>query len=157
VNQNIDTGTSAQMLSVRQRLEQHRMMGAGCAACHSIMDQIGLGLENFDAVGRYRTSDAFGAIDATGQLPMNNTTVNFNGATQLAGILSADPRLVPCVVTNMLTFSIGRDFSHDTGLRDAIVTTAGGNAATLKATLETVVMSDAFRSRRAALATEVMP
>jgi hypothetical protein len=57
----------------------------------------------------------------------------------------------------MLTFSIGRDFSKDTDLRAQLTQAAGGSAASLRGAVETVVMSDAFRSRRAALASEVMP
>ena len=152
----IDTSNSN--MPVRQRLAAHQQTGAGCAACHATMDSIGLGLENFDGVGRYRTSDSFGPIDASGKLPApTGGTVDFDGVNQLAPIVAADPRFVPCVMRNMLTFSIGRDFSRDTDLVAQLTKLAGGGAANLRVALETVVMSDAFRSRRAALATEVMP
>ncbi len=152
----IDTSNTNQ--PIRQRLAAHQATGAGCAACHKTMDSIGLGLENFDAVGRYRADDEFGPIDASGQLPnATGMAVSFDGVNQLAAILAADPRFVPCVVQTMLTFSIGRDFSQDTTLRAQLAQTAGGSAASLRGAVETVVMSDAFRSRRAALATEVMP
>jgi hypothetical protein len=155
----IDTSNSN--MPIRQRLAAHQQTGAGCAACHATMDSIGLGLENFDAVGRYRTSDSFGTIDASGQLPApppTSGTVNFAGVNQLGAILAADPRFVPCVMQNMLTFSIGRDFSPDkTTLVAQLTQLAGSGTATLRGALETVVMSDAFRSRRAALASEVMP
>jgi hypothetical protein len=157
VNTNIDTGSGLENLPIRQRLAQHQMLGAGCQACHSVMDSIGLALENFDGVGRYRTSDEFGVIDASGKLPSAAGPVMFSGVNQLAAILAADSRFVPCVVQKLLTFSIGRDFSRDTALRDQLAKVAGGNAANLRGALETVVMSDAFRSRRAALAPEVMP
>jgi hypothetical protein len=152
----IDTSNSN--MPIRQRLAAHQAVGAGCAACHATMDSIGLGLENFDAVGRYRTSDSFGTIDASGKLPgPTGGEVNFDGVSQLAPILAADPRFVPCVMRKMLTFSIGRDFSADTALVAQLTQLAGGGAANLRGALETVMMSDAFRSRRAALATEVMP
>jgi hypothetical protein len=152
----LDTSNSS--MPVRQRLAAHQQTGAGCAACHATMDSIGLGLENFDAVGHYRTSDSFGPIDASGKLPAPaGGTVNFDGVDQLAMILASDPRFVPCVMQNMLTFSIGRAFSNDGDLVAALTKVAGGGAASLRGALETVVMSDAFRSRRAALATEVMP
>jgi Protein of unknown function (DUF1592)/Protein of unknown function (DUF1588)/Protein of unknown function (DUF1585) len=157
VNTNIDQGSGLENLPVRKRLAQHQLLGASCGACHVVMDSIGLGLENFDGVGRYRAADEFGVIDATGKLPTAAGTTSFDGVNQLAPILAADPRLVPCLVQNMLTFSIGRDFSHDTALRDQVTAAAGGGAANLRVALETVVMSDAFRSRRAALATEVTP
>jgi hypothetical protein len=157
VNTNIDQGSGLENLPVRQRLAQHQMLGAGCSACHIVMDSIGLGLESFDGVGRYRASDEFGPIDATGKLPTAGGPAAFDGVNQLATILAADPRFVPCVVQTLLTFSIGRDFSGDTALRDQLAKAAGGPAANLRGALETVVMSDAFRSRRAALQTEVKP
>ncbi|HEX4405631.1 MAG TPA: DUF1592 domain-containing protein [Polyangia bacterium] len=151
----IDTSNTNQ--PIRQRLAAHQATGAGCAACHKTMDSIGLGLENFDAVGRYRANDEFGAVDASGQLANGSgTEVNFDGVNQLSAILATDPRLVPCVVQTMLTFSIGRDFSHDTDLRAQLAQAAGSGTATLNGVVDTVVMSDAFRSRRAALASEVM-
>jgi hypothetical protein len=152
----IDTSNSN--MPIRQRLAAHQQTGAGCAACHLTMDSIGLGLENFDAVGRYRAADSFGTIDASGQLPTAAGPVNFDGVNQLAAILAADSRFVPCVMKNMLTFSIGRDFSKDAATWVApLAQLAGAGSATLRGALETVVMSDAFRSRRAALATEVTP
>jgi hypothetical protein len=157
VNTNIDTGSGLENLPIRQRLEQHQKLGAGCNACHSVMDSIGLGLENFDGVGRYRTKDEFGNIDATGKLPTPTGTMMFDGVTQLATILQADARIVPCVVETMLTFSLGRDFSKDNALSEQLAKTAGMGTASLRAALEAVVMSDAFRNRRAALQTEVMP
>jgi len=157
VNANLDQGAGAVNLPVRQRLAQHQMLGSGCAACHVVMDSIGLGLEHFDGVGHYRAADEFGPIDATGKLPSASGTTMFDGVTQLAAILATDPRLVPCVVQKLLTFSIGRDFSNDTALRDQLTKTAGDGAANLRGVLEAVVMSDAFRNRRAALQTEVKP
>ena len=154
----LDTSNSS--MPVRQRLAAHQQTGAGCAACHATMDSIGLGLENFDGVGHYRTSDSFGPIDASGKLPgaTAGTTLDFNGVNQLGPILAADPRFVPCVIENVLTFSIGRDFSRDRATWVAQLTQqAGAGAANLRGALETVMMSDAFRSRRAALASEVMP
>jgi hypothetical protein len=157
VNQNIDTGSGLENLPIRQRLAQHQKLGSGCAACHSIMDNIGLSLENFDGVGRYRTSDEYGPIDNSGTLNTANGPTMFNGVSGLSGILAADTRFVPCLVQKMLTFSIGRDFSRDTDIKAALAAAAGGQSASLGGTLQAVVMSDAFRSRRAALQTEVMP
>ena len=60
--------------SVRERIEQHRANPA-CAGCHKIMDPIGLALENFDAIGRWRTVDEGVAIDASAQL-VDGTPLN---------------------------------------------------------------------------------
>ena len=52
--------------TMRQRMEQHRA-NAACAACHKVMDPIGFSLENFDAIGAWRTSDGGATIDASAQ------------------------------------------------------------------------------------------
>jgi hypothetical protein len=152
VSLNIDAGSGLEKLPIRQRLMQHQMKGSGCAACHVTMDNIGLGLEGFDAVGRYRTTDEFGPINATGLYK----GMAFDGPKQLAPLLAAEPTFVPCVVEKMLSYGVGRSFEHD-GFRDVVAKAAGSGQATLRGALEAVVMSDAFRNRRAALATEVKP
>ena len=131
--------------SVRQRLEQHRTNPV-CASCHSLMDPIGFGLENFDAIGQWRDQDVDGPIDASGVLPGD---VSFNGEKQLASILRADPRLPTCVVRQVLTYALGR------GLTDAdqcavddmtrALKTRGSGFADLFAIVAT---SDAFTQRR---------
>jgi hypothetical protein len=82
--------------------------------------------------------------------------MSFDGAQQLSTLLAADTKLVPCVVEKMLTYGIGRSFERD-GFRDVVAASAGGGAATMRGALEAVVLSDAFRNRRAALMTEVKP
>jgi hypothetical protein len=157
VNLNIDQGSGLEKLPIRTRLQMHQMKGSGCAACHVVMDSIGLGLENYDAVGRYRASDEFGPINATGMLPASGGAQSFDGAQQLSTVLAGRAELVPCIVEKMLTFGVGRSFESDHSIRDAVAASAGNGTATLRGALEAVVMSDAFRNRRAALATEVKP
>ena len=73
-------------LTLRERTELHRTDSA-CATCHKIMDPIGFGLENFDAIGRWRDQDdTGGAIDATGELPGGK---RFTTPTELKEILAA--------------------------------------------------------------------
>ena len=76
------------VLSMRERMVQHRRNPA-CAACHALMDPVGLSLENFDAIGRWRTlTDGFQPIDASGSFPDGTT---FDGVAGLrAGI--GEPR-----------------------------------------------------------------
>jgi len=73
-----------------------------------------LGMENFDAIGQYRTSDSFGPIDATGTIPSptGSGMVKFDGESQLASVLATDPRLLPCAVQQIVSFGIGRPFSN---------------------------------------------
>ncbi|HEY0706988.1 MAG TPA: DUF1592 domain-containing protein [Polyangia bacterium] len=156
---NIDQGSGLENLSVRQRLEMHQAKGGTCGACHRLVDGIGLGLENFDAVGRYRDRDEYGTIDANAELPApsGNGMVKFNGPEELAKVLAQDPRTLPCVVEKVLTFGVGRSFEHDPKLREEIATAVKTKGGTLRSAIETVVTADVFRSRRAAAQAEVKP
>jgi hypothetical protein len=122
------------------------------------MDPIGLGLENYDAVGAYRAADGFGPIDATGTLPADAGPTPFNGARELSALLAADARMLPCVVKKLMTFTMGRELKAAQQPLEAAVADAtlqGGGS--LRAAIEAIVVSDVFRMRRAAAATEVAP
>ena len=91
--------------TLRERLEEHRANPV-CATCHDVMDPIGLGLENFDAVGKWRTREPGGEIDAHGQLA-DGTSID--GAAALREALSADPEQFARVFTEkLLTYALGR-------------------------------------------------
>jgi hypothetical protein len=95
-------GTSA---SLRQQLEQHRA-NATCASCHSRMDPLGFGLENYDAIGRWRTMDGKFPVDSSGVLPNGKS---FQGPAALKGILKVDKdAFADCVTEKMLTYALGR-------------------------------------------------
>lgn len=92
-------------MSLRDQLAAHRADPA-CAGCHAQMDPVGLALEEYDAIGRYREEDEFGfPIDATGELSGLGT---FDGAAQMQALLARDPRLPQCMVTKVLTYALGR-------------------------------------------------
>jgi hypothetical protein len=94
--------------SVRERLEQHRRNPA-CASCHRMIDPAGLALENFDAVGAWRTRDGGTRgtpVDASGQL-VDGTPVN--GAVELRQALLRDPEtFVTTMTEKLLTYAVGR-------------------------------------------------
>jgi hypothetical protein len=130
--------------NVRVRLEAHRTMPA-CAACHKMLDPIGLGLENFDAIGRYRTMYANGdAIDASGVLPDGS---KFNGLAELSTILAKDSRFTDCATKKLTTYALSRGVVDSDAPYLAQITQAwkGGG---LKSLLEQIVLSDTFRFRR---------
>ena len=96
--------------SLRQRLEQHRASPA-CAACHRLMDPIGLALENFDHTGKWRDLDGKTAIDATGQLA-DGTAVN--GPTSVREALMARSDVfVTVLAEKLLTYAVGRPMGAD--------------------------------------------
>jgi hypothetical protein len=93
-----------QGLTQRQALELHRQ-DPTCNACHQLMDPIGLGLENYDAVGVYRDMDAGHPIDANGKLPSGET---FAGAKELAARIAAKPEFARCVAKKLYSYALGR-------------------------------------------------
>jgi hypothetical protein len=97
--------TVAANLSVRARLAEHRA-NAACASCHNLMDPIGFSLENFDAIGRWRTTEDGLPIDATGGLPDGS---KFDGIAGLEDALAKRPDLfVNTLTEKLLTFALGR-------------------------------------------------
>ena len=96
-------------LSVRQMLEMHRANPV-CASCHARMDPLGLSLENFDAIGRWRTTDAGQAIDASGVL-LDGTKVD--GPRELRQALMAQKnQFVNTVTDKLLTYALGRGLQY---------------------------------------------
>jgi Protein of unknown function (DUF1588)/Protein of unknown function (DUF1592)/Protein of unknown function (DUF1585) len=110
--------------TLRERMAAHRT-NATCASCHSNMDPIGLGLENFDAVGNWREKDGKSPIDASGTMPDGRT---FNGPVELAKMLRADGDTFARAVTEkMMIYALGRGLeSYD---RPALKKIASGVAA----------------------------
>ena len=92
--------------TLRQRMEQHRD-NPSCAACHNMMDPLGFALENFDAVGQWRTRDGRDEIDASGKLPDGT---QFTGVDDLRKLLSTERKdqFVRCLADKMMIYAIGR-------------------------------------------------
>jgi hypothetical protein len=97
--------TVSSSLTVRERLARHRA-DVACAGCHKLMDPVGFSLENFDAVGRWRTYEEGRPIDATGGLPDGS---RFEGVTGLERALLKRPELfVGTLAEKLLAFALGR-------------------------------------------------
>jgi hypothetical protein len=91
--------------TIRELLEQHRR-DPNCASCHDQIDPIGFGLENYDLLGRWRTEEAAGPIDAVGQLPDG---AKFNGPAELKQVLRArKDEFIRHLTTKMLGYALGR-------------------------------------------------
>ena len=88
---------------IRVVLEQHRK-NPSCAACHALMDPIGLGLDNFDSVGAYRTMENGAPIDATGDLD----GVAFKDEASLSTAIRNHPNAAACFVTKLYEHALGR-------------------------------------------------
>jgi hypothetical protein len=101
----LDQANVGEDATLRQRMEVHRA-NAVCASCHSKMDPLGFGLENFDAIGSWRDKDGKSPIDASGTLPDGK---HFNGPVELAAMLSSQRDVfAQCLTEKMLTFALGR-------------------------------------------------
>jgi hypothetical protein len=100
---------SERRTSLRAQLELHRSK-AECAGCHNRMDPIGLGLENFNAIGLWREQDGDETINAQGQLVTGET---FKGVDELRTILGGQREaFYRCLSSKLLTYALGRGLDH---------------------------------------------
>lgn len=106
----VDKKTQGRTQSVRERMAQHRS-NPTCSACHSLIDPAGFALENFDAIGRWRTVDeSYNKIDATGILPDGS---KFDGVVELRAVLTNRPdRFVTTMTEKLLTYALGRGVEY---------------------------------------------
>ena len=100
-----DSGTDGKPLPLRQLMEKHRK-NPGCASCHAAIDPLGFALENFDAIGRWRTADAGTAVDSSGVLPDGT---RLEGPSGLRNVLLSRPEeFVTVFAERMLVYALGR-------------------------------------------------
>ena len=144
-----DRGEDGRPATVRQRLERHRE-NAVCATCHAPMDPLGLAMENYDAVGRWRTTgEAALPIDAAGRLPDGTA---FDGPAGLRGILlQREDQFVATVTEKLLGYALGRGPEHhDRPTVRAIVRAAAADHYRWSSIIVGIVKSAPFRLRRTA-------
>lgn len=141
-----ETEKDADNASLRTRMEQHRRNPV-CANCHTKMDSLGFALENFDAVGAYRTRDGKFPIDATGQIPGG---AKFTGPGELKTfILGRKDDFVRCLTEKLMTYGLGRGLEYyDRPVIDGIVKAAKKGNYKFSVLVVEIVKSDPFRKRR---------
>jgi cytochrome c551/c552 len=94
---------------LRKALEQHRA-NAACASCHSRLDPLGFALENYDAIGKFRSKEGGAEIDASSSLPGGTT---FSGPGGLKRVLmERHEEFVECLAEKLLTYALGRGLEH---------------------------------------------
>jgi hypothetical protein len=132
--------------SLRQQMEQHRSEPI-CASCHSKMDVLGFGLENYDAIGRWRTTDGKFPIDSTGAFPNGKS---FAGPAQMKALLrDSMPEFTQTLANKVLTYALGRGvepFDRRT-VREIVKETAARDYR-FQALVLAVTHSAAFQQRR---------
>jgi mono/diheme cytochrome c family protein len=139
---------AGEVLSMRERIADHRRSPV-CASCHSMMDPLGLALEHFDGVGKWRALDESGsAIDASGALPDGTP---FNGADGLRAALLTSDRFVATLTEKMLTYALGRGVEHyDMPAVRAILRDAARDEYRFTSLIRAIVESAPFQMRRSA-------
>jgi hypothetical protein len=132
--------------SLRQRMEVHRR-NAACANCHARMDAIGFALENFNAVGAFRTKDGSFAIDATGEFADGT---KFTGPVELkAMVLQHKEEFIRCLTEKLLIYATGRGLEYyDRPTVERIVKALPAGGDKFSVLVGEIVRSDAFRKRR---------
>jgi hypothetical protein len=143
---NLDEAKIGKTSSMREQLEQHRK-NAICASCHSRMDPLGFGLENFDAVGAWRTKDGEFTIDSSGTLPDGTS---FSGPTGLKAILKQKPdAFAECLTRKLMIYALGRGLEPaDEGTVKEIVKNLSANDYRFSSMIMGIVESQAFQRRR---------
>lgn len=137
--------TVSASLPMRERLAQHRA-NAACASCHKLMDPVGFALENFDAVGRWRTTEDGRPVDAVGGAPDGSEFVGVGGLED--AMLKRPEVFVGTLTEKLLTFALGRGVEYYDGpaVRQ-IVSAAQAHDFRFSALIEAVVTSTPFRMR----------
>jgi len=103
------SGSDGKVLPLRERMEKHRA-SATCAGCHRVMDPIGFALENYDATGRWRTTEEGRPIDASGTL---FTGAPLDGVVGLRREIARRPDVFVGVLTEkMMTYALGRGIEY---------------------------------------------
>jgi hypothetical protein len=135
--------------NARERAAQHRT-APDCAACHDLFDPLGFAFENYDAMGRFRTTEGGKAIDAKVEL---KGTQSLDGpianAIELAGKLARAPEVQDCVAKQWLRFALGRDSGDDEKRSlDSAIKSFKDSGGKIPDLLTALVRSDSFRHRK---------
>jgi hypothetical protein len=142
-----ETSDGGGTLSIRERLAAHRA-NPSCASCHALMDPLGFALENFNAVGVWRTIDDTGsAIDASGALPDGTPFAN---AAELRDALLHSDLFLTTLTEKLMTYALGRGVeAYDQPAVRKIVRDAAANDYRFSALILGLVQSPPFQMRRA--------
>jgi mono/diheme cytochrome c family protein len=147
----LDDAKVGSEVSLRKQLESHRN-NAVCASCHSKMDVLGFGLENYDAIGKWRTVDGKFPIDVGGTMPSGKS---FQTAAEMRTILVASmPQISRCLIEKIMTYAMGRGMqTYDNRTIDQVNKDLAADGYKFQTLIYDVVRSLPFQSRRGELVT----
>jgi hypothetical protein len=140
-----DAGKDDKHMTMRQRMEQHRTNPV-CASCHRTMDPMGFAMENFDAIGRWRTSDGSSEIDSSGTLPDGT---KLSGPNELRKLLPSQREAFAGTVTEkLLIYALGRGIEpYDMPAVRQIMREAAGHDYTWSSVILGIARSMPFQKR----------
>jgi len=132
--------------SMRQQLDQHRGNGT-CAGCHARMDVLGFGLENYDAIGKWRALDGKFPVDSSGTFPNGKS---FSTPAEMKALLKADlPVFSRCLTEKLLTYALGRGLErYDGRTVDELNRKLAASGYGLRTLIIEIARSLPFQSRR---------
>jgi hypothetical protein len=132
-------------VSLRQQLELHRSKPE-CSACHQLMDPLGFGLENFNAIGKWRDEDAGQPIEPLGELPDGRVFNGFAGLQEV--LLERQAEFRRCLAGKLLTYALGRGLEYfDECTLDEITANMQQRGDTLTVLIEEIINSRPFQWR----------
>jgi len=142
----LDESAVGTLMSLRQQMEKHRA-DPMCASCHSKMDPLGFGLENYNAIGKWRTQDGKFPVDASGTLPNGKT---FQTPDEMRALLvAALPQFSRCLTEKMLTYALGRGLQpYDRRTLDDISREMASSGYHFQSLIFDIVHSTPFRMGR---------
>ena len=145
----LDEAAVGTLLSLRQQMEQHRSNPV-CASCHSKVDPLGFGLENYDATGKWRTLDGKFPVDASGTLPNGKT---FTTPPEMrAALVTLVPQFSRALAGKLLMYALGRGIApYDRRALDQITSRLAGDGYPFQTAIYEIVRSAPFQMRRGEL------
>ncbi|MEO5922324.1 MAG: DUF1592 domain-containing protein [Bryobacteraceae bacterium] len=132
--------------SLRDQMQRHRADPI-CASCHSKMDPLGFGLENYDAIGRWRTKDGNFPVDSSGVLPNGKT---FATPGEMRAVLNSQmPEFSRALIERMFTYALGRGVKgFDEPTLEKVQSTVAADGYRFQAIIKEIVHSLPFTARR---------
>jgi hypothetical protein len=140
----------AEGTSRKEQLSVHQIR-PDCAACHVLMDPLGLALEQYDGIGAFRTEDRGGVIDPSGVFVGDTGNIPFANPAELSQIIAAAPSVSRCVTEHVFAYGLGRGARVGSDFDDFMLDEIGkaftASGQLFPKLLEAMITSDVFRKR----------
>lgn len=130
--------------TLREQMEAHSA-DPSCRSCHQMMDPIGFGMENYDAIGAWRDMDNGAPVDSSGELPDGTS---FNGTYELAALLAENDKYNHCLAEKTMTYALGRGTKYYDKPQLELLLKELGDDFGFRDLIAEIVVSPTFRMRR---------